>query len=295
MASRGALLLTLGSLWLVGCGKDAAVGPLPDQDVASFDTPDSVLYDDAEDVYLVSNINGRPAEKDNNGYIAKMQPDGAVEPGWIRGGTNGVTLHAPKGLAVDDRWLYVADIDVVRKFDRVSGAPAGAIAIEGASFLNDLSVAPDGELWITDTGLNPDFYTPSGTAAVYVLGADGVVRKVASGPDLGLPNGIVAREKGAYLVTFDTGAWLQVDKKGRITELLRTEKGALDGLVRLPSGKWLCSSWGGRCLYEFNVQGGVSSVPSLEVDQPADIGFDHKRGRVLIPLHGRNQVALRQY
>ncbi|MEC7582998.1 MAG: SMP-30/gluconolactonase/LRE family protein [Planctomycetota bacterium] len=294
MALRGALLLTVGSLWLAGCGKEVAVGPLPDQEVASFDTPESVLYDEAQDLYLVSNISGSPTGKDNNGYIAKMRPDGTVDSAWIRGGSNGVTLHAPKGMAVDDRWLYVADIDVVRKFDRVSGAPAGAVAIEGASFLNDLSVAPDGELWITDTGLNPDF-TPSGTAAVYVLGVDGEVRKVASGPELGLPNGIVARDKGAYVVTWDPGSWLQVDKKGRITELLRTEHGKLDGLVRLPSGKWLCSSWDGRCLYEFNVQGGVSVVPSLEVDQPADIGFDHRRGRVLIPLFGGDRVALRQH
>jgi hypothetical protein len=38
--------------------------------------PESVLYDAAADVYLVSNINGSPLEKDNNGYISIFTPDG---------------------------------------------------------------------------------------------------------------------------------------------------------------------------------------------------------------------------
>src|ERR1700749_3253326 len=35
-------------------------------------TPESVLYDEANDRYLVSNINGKPDEADNNGYIMEV-------------------------------------------------------------------------------------------------------------------------------------------------------------------------------------------------------------------------------
>src|SRR5256886_13499427 len=47
--------------------------------------------------------------------ISRVRPDGAVENlKFIEGGHNGVTLHAPKGLALLGDTLWVADIDVVR-------------------------------------------------------------------------------------------------------------------------------------------------------------------------------------
>ena len=277
-----------------GCNEAVDEGPLPDQVVSSFGSPDSVVYDDAQDVYLVSDQNGQPTDKDNNGCIARVRPDGSVDRRWIQGGRDGVTLHAPKGLALDGHWLYVADIDTVRKFDRSTGASAGELPVAGATFLNDVSVAPDGRLWVTDTGLAADF-SPTGTAAVHVIGADGVARLVASGPELGQPSGIVAREFGAYIVTWDTGAFLQVDGKGRITELLRTGAGKLDGLIRLGDGTWLCTSWTGKCVYELNAQGVARAVPGLALDEPADVGFDSRRRRLLIPLLGRGEVILSSY
>src|SRR5688500_9405673 len=50
----------------------------------AFATPESVLYDEAGDRYLVSNVNGKPFEADGNGYIAVLAPDGSVtNPKWI--------------------------------------------------------------------------------------------------------------------------------------------------------------------------------------------------------------------
>jgi hypothetical protein len=40
-----------------------------------------------------------------------------------------VVLNAPKGLALSADTLFVADIDHVRLFDRVSGAPKGHIKV----------------------------------------------------------------------------------------------------------------------------------------------------------------------
>ena len=45
---------------------------------AGFATPESVLHDTAADVYLVSNINGAPLEKDDNGFVSRLSPDGVV-------------------------------------------------------------------------------------------------------------------------------------------------------------------------------------------------------------------------
>src|ERR1043165_7704852 len=38
-------------------------------------TPESVRYDPELDVYYVSNINGNPSQKDNNGFIAVVRAD----------------------------------------------------------------------------------------------------------------------------------------------------------------------------------------------------------------------------
>ena len=65
--------------------------------VEGFLTPESVFHDSAQDIYFVSNINGSPTAKDNNGFISRLRPDGAVENlKFIEGGKNGVTLNAPK-------------------------------------------------------------------------------------------------------------------------------------------------------------------------------------------------------
>src|SRR5439155_460685 len=127
--------------------------------VEGFLTPESVLHDPAQDIYFVSNINGGPTTKDNNGFISRVRPDGAVENlKFIEGGHGGVTLNAPKGLAIRGDTLWVADIDMVRSFDAKTGAPRDSVSLAGlgAVFLNDIAIAQTGALYITDTGIRFD-------------------------------------------------------------------------------------------------------------------------------------------
>src|SRR3989449_7983980 len=94
--------------------------------VEGFLTPESVLHDPAQDIYFVSNINGGPTAKDNNGFISRVRPDGAVENlKFIEGGHGGVTLHAPKGLAIRGGTVGVTGIRHVRSFDAENRAPRG--------------------------------------------------------------------------------------------------------------------------------------------------------------------------
>ena len=117
--------------------------------------PESVRYDAELDVFYVSNINGNPSQKDNNGFIAKVRADSTgVVTMLAEGGKNGVTLNAPKGIAIKGDTLYVADIDAVRMFNRRTGAPLGSVDLRAqkATFLNDVAVGSDG-VYITDTGI----------------------------------------------------------------------------------------------------------------------------------------------
>lgn len=283
---------------LSGCGGGANdSAQIPSAPVAitvadvGFATPESVLHDEVADVYLVSNVNGAPLDKDGNGFISRLSPDGDVlELKWIDGATGAVTLNAPKGMAIVDDRLYVADIDCIRVFDRTSGTPAGESCVDGASFLNDVAPAIGGGVLFTDTGLDPAF-APTGTDAVYRLDGDNVTTAIAN-PNLGAPNGILDTREGTLVVTFMSGEVFRVGPGGNRTVLAGPSQQQLDGVVELADGRMLMSSWGDSCIYEMGPSGAMSCIIS-DVEAPADIGADIGRSRVLIPQFNANTVLIR--
>src|SRR6267143_1808044 len=58
-------------------------------------------------------------------------------------------------------------------------------------------------------------------------------------------------------------------------------KGSLDGLVHLADGSFLVSSWEGKAVYRG--KDNVFHAVIENVDSPADIGYDTKRHRLLVP------------
>lgn len=254
-------------------------------------TPESVLHDAEADVYLVSNIQGEPLRKDGNGYISRVRPGGTVEAErWIEGGSNDVTLHAPKGMAIRGDTLFVADIDTVRAFSRQTGEPWGGRGIQGASFLNDLAMGDDA-LYVTDTGVDASF-APVGNAAIYRFVGNGAER-VAQDVPVETPNGITIADGALWLVSFGGGDVQRIPLNGDSAEVVATLPGGqLDGIVRLDDGTLLVSSWETSTVYRVTEDG--QSQPVVEnVEAPADIGFDRQRGRVLIPLFTENRVEIR--
>ena len=261
--------------------------------VTGFATPESVLYEGDSDTYLVSNINGSPLAADGNGFISKIAPDGSViSLKWIDGSKEGVDLNAPKGMAIQNGVLYVADLTQVRMFDIATGQPQGSIDIPGSSFLNDMCDGPDGSVYVSDSGLKggETGFVPSGTDAIYQIKADGSYKAIATGDALGRPNGILAKAGGVMVVTFGSGEVYTIDANGQRQDSPKPPKGALDGLVRLADDRYIISSWGGSALYI--LENGKYSLLATALDAPADIGFDSKRQRVLVPLFKQNKVVI---
>jgi sugar lactone lactonase YvrE len=249
----------------------------------AFATPESVLYDEANDRYLVSNINGKPVDVDNNGFISELSPDGAIKtPKWIEGGKNKVTLNAPKGLGISGGELWVADLTTVRRFDLKTGAPKGEVPLAGATFANDVAVSPDGKIYVSDSGLKMEGsdFKPTGTDAVWVI-EKGKAKPLAKSPDLGKPNGLLVDGKSVLVCTFGTGELYRLDEKGQKSDAAKPPKGSLDGIVRVGDAL-LVSSWEGSTVYRGKV-GGPFEAAITEVKSPADIGYDSKRKRVLVP------------
>jgi hypothetical protein len=259
----------------------------------SFKTPESVLYDAAADIYLVTNINGAPTAKDDNGFISKVAPDGhVIALKFIDGATDSVTLNAPKGMGIHGDTLFVADIDAIRMFDRATGRALGAMEVRGATFLNDVDVGRDGTLWFTDSGLKADF-SASGTDAIYLRGTSGPPRRVAHGTDLGQPNGILADSSGATVVTNGSGEAYHVDFQGHRTALAKPPHGQLDGVVRLADGTLLISSWEDSSVVGMKPGDAMYMIVQHGIESPADIGFDSKRRRLLVPVFFGNRIEIR--
>ena len=258
---------------------------------SGFQTPESVAYEPKGDVYLVSNINGGPSAGDNNGFISRVSPDGSkVELKWIEGGKKGVKLDAPKGLCPVGNVLYVADLTRVRMFDLASGAPKGEVALPGATFANDVTAGPDGKVYVSDSGIKIDEkgVSPTKSDAVYVI-EQGKAKVIASGDELGHPNGLAWWGDKLWVVTFGTGELYSLDKMGNKRDAQALPKGQLDGLVPAADGTLLVSSWEASAIYR-GKPAGTFVVVLPGVKAPADFGYDDKRGRVLVPLFQDNAV-----
>src|SRR5437868_3346867 len=207
--------------------------------LTGFQTPESVLWDADQDVYFVSNINGEATAADDNGFISRINPDTLqIDLKWIDAAKPDILLNAPKGLGIVGDELYVADLTVVRKFNRKPGKPDGEIKIPGSTFLND--IATDGKaVYVTDSGLKAGAsgFEPTGTDAVWKIVND-KPEKIASGNDLSRPNGVDIANGKVWVVSFGSNELYQLNN-GKKTSVAKLPKGSLDGLVHLSDGSFL--------------------------------------------------------
>jgi sugar lactone lactonase YvrE len=246
-------------------------------------TPESVLYDAAADRYLVSNINGSPIDADNNGYITEISGDGKVTKAKLVEGGAKVKLSAPKGMGLVGNVLYVTDINTVRKFDAKTGAPKGEIAVKDATFLNDIAVAPDGRVFVSDSSMKPTEKGADalGGDAVYVIDKAGKVKPLAKSKDLKGPNGLLVVNDGVLVNTFLSDELYRLDAEGAVKDVTKLPTGGLDGLLQV-GDSLLVTSWGGEKIYKGKLGGKFEPVLS-GLKGPADIGYDSKRNRLIVP------------
>jgi sugar lactone lactonase YvrE len=253
-------------------------------------TPESVLHDTAGDRYLVSNINGKPVEADNNGYITEISGDGKVtKPKFIEGGAK-AKLDAPKGMGIAGNVLYVSDLTVVRKFDSKTGAPKGDIPVAGAVFLNDIAVAPDGRVFVSDSGLKlgASGLESAGGDAVYVIDKAGKVKPLAKMKELNGPNGLLFVGKDLWVNTFNSDEIYRLDDKGAKADVTRLPSGGLDGMTAMGESV-LVSSWKGSAVYKGKPNGKFEPALS-SIGGAADITYDAKRSRLVVPRFVDNAV-----
>lgn len=182
--------------------------------------------------YFISNVRGEGGEKDGDGYVSKVSTDGNVLERYFA-----AKLNEPKGMAVKDGILYVADIDEIVKFDANTGARLGGLRVPDAQFLNDMTVW-NGKVLVSD----------SGTAEIIDVTGETPVVWLKDEANLAGINGILGDGDRLLVATMSSGALYSVSESGELTELARGMENA-DGIGIVPGGGYLVSSWPGQIHY----------------------------------------------
>ena len=238
-------------------------------------TPESALYDASAGVIYVSNINGNPKTKDGNGFISRLNPVGAVRNlNWVTG------LNAPKGMAVYDHKLYVADIDELVQIDSASGKITGRFSAPGAIFLNDVAAGNDGKIYVSDTGSNKIYVLHDQKMEIWT--ASSLLKNI---------NGLYAEDTCLY-VGSDKIQCISIKTK-KITTI-QEKCGEIDGLTKDNAGHFVFSNWSGRIFYR--AKGKITKMleTAPEKINTADISYARALRLLLVPTFKGGQVVAYQ-
>ncbi len=248
------------------------------------DAPESAYLDPDSGFLFVSQVGGEAAAKDGNGRISKLTLDGRVlDANWVTG------LNGPKGMRSFKGTLWVADIDQVVGIDIASGKVAQRFAAEGAKFLNDVAIGPDGAVYVSDTF----------ASRIYKL--NGKLTVFAEGEEMEYPNGLL-HENGTLVVAgwgkpeadFSTkvpGRLYRLDLSTKKKTLITPQPtGNLDGLESDGRGGYVVSDWmAGKVLHV--AADGKVRVLAQHKQGTADLAYLPARKALILPHMLENRVA----
>ncbi|WP_051669958.1 SMP-30/gluconolactonase/LRE family protein [Bryobacter aggregatus] len=248
---------------------------------------ESISYDPTRDLYIAVNAGMPQKLVPNDGYVSLIHPDGSAHTlKWIGVNRNGLTLNHPLGSYIRNGLLYVADIDTIRWFDLKTGEPKGSITVEGATVFNDLEVAADGTIYVTQTGTQePESWrlykiTPDGKASVLVTGAP-----------LKQPNG-VAFDQNGNIVVVNIGSTdiLTFSPEGKLLTTEQSVDAGNDGIAILPDGTKYVSSVRVGTVSRIR-PGQKAELIASGIPSAASMTYDPKRNRLVIPMNDWNAIT----
>jgi hypothetical protein len=284
--------LTLGLFIAVSCKNEQKANPVaaptptvvkPEvqlvwESTVGLKTPESVIYDDKNNQYFVSCINGVPPNKvDKDGYIAKLDVQGKlVSEKWIKG------LNAPKGMAILGDSLFVSDISEVVLISISQSKIIKKYIVEGAIFLNDIDVDPKtGMVYISDTETN----------SIHILNQGVITDYIKNDSLLGNPNGLYINGNEIVGSSFGRGHVFTIDMATKkISTKVDTLPGG-DGVEKIDGG-YLVSNWNGEVYFigtDWKKQLLINTIDAKR--NAADIEYVPSAGVVVVPEFFANKVS----
>ena len=260
-----------------------------------FQAPESAYFDAASGAVFVSSINGQILERDGNGYISRLTPDGKVTSArWVTG------LNAPKGLRSTGGTLWVSDIDEVVGIEISSAKITQRVRIDGAQFLNDLATAPDGTVYVSDSTTLKVYEVRAGKASVFVEGGDKVEQPnglLVDGARLILgsigppPQPGQAPGRGRGQGPAPTGHLYAFDLKTKARMQLTSQAvGGVDGIEPDGKGGWLVTDVIGQRLLHVAPSGSLRVLAKFTAGG-ADFGWVPNTRIAVVPFLFENRVA----
>ena len=260
--------------------------------------PESVAYASKQNVLFVSNVNGKPDQKDQNGFISKVSPSNGsiIDLNWVTG------LNAPKGIAIsnDGSKLYVSDITDLVQVDIANGKIIKRFNAPGSSFLNDVVSDNQGNIYVSDTVTNTiyklDVNQGNSTSSLETW---------LQSPQLNGPNGLHIDNSKNKLVVVSLGPFSKpgggveiIDMKNKTLSSLgkagtTAPFGGLDGIVSdaTETHYYVTDNPAGK-VYSIKADGrGYGTLIDLRRQGAADLEFIPGQNMIIIPIMQDNKLV----
>lgn len=236
----------------------------------SLAVPESVTPFGNGSQMFVSLIDGTPFEADGKGGIGKINTDGKIiDPVWVGG------LNAPKGIAVMQNKLYVADLTEVVVIDIASGKIDQKIRIPEAEGLNDVTVDSKNTVYVSDSKNGMIFSIRNNVATPYITTLKGTNGLKAVGTDLYIGAGPVL--------------W-KADASKNLSKIAEGFESSVDGLQLINKDEFLVSCWNGL-VYSVSSNGTINKLMDTRgVMNTADFHYDQKKKIVYLPTFYKKSV-----
>jgi hypothetical protein len=246
---------------------------------AIFDQPESVVFNSADQFLYVSNVNGDPNEEDGDGYISKMSLSGEiVEQHWLTG------LNAPKGLAIVNNILYVADINQLIVIDIKTKKIVHQHLAPSAKFLNDVAADPAGNIYVSDMLTNTIYRLANDIFSIWL-----------QDEQLEYPNGLLI--EGDTLLVASWGVMTDgfvTEVPGHLKAINIPDKtinslgdkspvGNLDGIEADGNGNYYVTDWMSGKLLHIEPSGISTTLLVLEKGSADQTILQHN-GLIIIPM-----------
>ncbi|WP_298518969.1 hypothetical protein [uncultured Kordia sp.] len=249
---------------------------------------ESVVYYKSENVLLASLIGNR---EEGDGSIAKVSLDGKViDTTFVKG------LNDPKGIAITNDKIYVSDVTVLVEADLKTGEILNRHTTEGTAFLNDVNVASDGTVYVSDTR----------NSSIYMLKTDGTFSEWLKSEALEHPNGLLQVGNDMYVAAWgnmvgaegkqkQSGNFLKVNMESKeIAKVSKDTLGNLDGVQVYDKDNFIISAWRTGKIMKISNQGTVEDL--LTVGQSVgDILYIPGTKLLALPMNIQSQLLIYEF
>ena len=236
-----------------------------------FKTPESVYYDETRDVIYVSNINSGEEESENSGFMSKISPAGDIlELHWID------NVNTPKGIGVFNNHLFVTETDKLVVIDIDSSKIIKKIPVEGAGFLNDVSIDENGIVYFTDSKTGIIYKYANDSVTILITGIDNA-------------NGLYCEKDRLLCAASD---FLAIDYDSQSISVINDSIDGGDGIAEVGGGTYLISEWPGEVFIILPDSSIISLLNTRKAEiNSADIDYIQKDSILLVPTFFKNSVV----